>query len=241
MCHESILFTETSGHDHRGNWNIFEKRLFMKSGDNIRLRVDGRYEARYIKSRSASGKIQYGYCYGRTYEEAKEKREYQLQKILEPRQLSLLILGAGSHGADVYEIAKSLRIFSSIAFLDDDLSKKDVIGRWADIEEFKDTYTAAIVAIGDEGTRRYWTEKLIVNGYIIPTLIHPTAFVPEDAEIDFGAVICARVTLSSGVKIGKGAIIVTGSVVPRKTIIPNWGYFDFDKVIHYREEYNLEL
>ena len=28
----------------------------MKKGDNIRLRADGRYEARYIKSRDENGK-----------------------------------------------------------------------------------------------------------------------------------------------------------------------------------------
>lgn len=212
----------------------------MKTGENIRLRTDGRYEARYIKSRTDTGKIQYGYCYGHTYEEAKEKRDYQLQKILKPQKLSLLILGAGSHGADVYEIAKSLRVFSSIAFLDDDVSKKNVIGKWGELENFRDTYTAAIVAVGDEGMRRYWTEKLIVNGYIIPTLIHPSAYVHEETEIDFGAVICARAIISVGVEIGKGAIVVAGSVVPRKTTIPDWGYFDYDKVVHYREEYNLE-
>lgn len=212
----------------------------MRIGDNIRLRTDGRYEARYIKSRDESGKIQYGYCYGRTYEEAKEKREYQLHMLTRPRELNLLILGAGSHGADVYEIAKSLRIFSKIAFLDDDTSKKNVIGKWSELESFKEEYSVAIVAVGDESTRRQWTEKLVAYGFIIPTLIHPSAFVPEETVIGVGTVICARVTLSSGVEIGKGCIVVTGSTVPRKTHISNWGYFDLDKVIHYYEEYKKE-
>jgi len=209
----------------------------MKNGDNIRLRTDGRYEARYIKGRDEAGKIQYGYCYGRTYEEAKEKREYQLHMLTRPRELNLLILGAGSHGADVYEIAKSLRIFSKIAFLDDDTSKKNVIGKWSELESFKEEYSVAIVAVGDESTRRQWMEKLVAYGFIIPTLIHPSAFVPEETVIGVGTVICARATLSSGVEIGKGCIVVTGSTVPRKTHIPNWGYFDLDKVIHYYEEY----
>lgn len=68
----------------------------MKTGDNIRLRTDGRYEARYIKSRDDFGKPVYGYCYGKTYEEAKEKREYQLHKLNKLREMNLLILGAGS-------------------------------------------------------------------------------------------------------------------------------------------------
>lgn len=45
----------------------------MAKGENIFRRRDGRWEARYIKGREPSGKIKYGYCYGKTYREAKVK------------------------------------------------------------------------------------------------------------------------------------------------------------------------
>lgn len=211
----------------------------MKKGDNIRLRSDGRYEARYIKNRTTNGKINYGYCYGRTYEEAKEKRDYQLQRLSKPKELNLLILGAGSHGMDVLEIAKSLRVFSKISFLDDDPAKENVIGKWSDAEKFLDEYPAAIVAVGDEDTRKYWTERLSLAGFVTPTLIHSSAFISEGVTIGVGTVICARATIASGVRIGNGCIVTSGSIIPRKTIVPNWGYFDFDKIIHYKEEYAI--
>lgn len=44
-----------------------------KKGENIYKRKDNRWEARYIKSYTSDGKILYGYCYGQTYREAKEK------------------------------------------------------------------------------------------------------------------------------------------------------------------------
>lgn len=44
-----------------------------KKGENIFKRKDGRWEARYIKGYELSGKIRYGFCYGKTYKEAKEK------------------------------------------------------------------------------------------------------------------------------------------------------------------------
>lgn len=47
----------------------------MRTGENIFKRKDGRWEARYRKGRSASGKILYGYCYGKTYTEAKQNVE----------------------------------------------------------------------------------------------------------------------------------------------------------------------
>ena len=45
----------------------------MAKGENIFKRKDGRWEARYIKGHDLSGKARYGYCYGKTYKEAKEK------------------------------------------------------------------------------------------------------------------------------------------------------------------------
>ena len=45
----------------------------MAKGENIFKRKDGRWEARYIKGYEISGKIKYGFCYGKTYKEVKEK------------------------------------------------------------------------------------------------------------------------------------------------------------------------
>lgn len=45
----------------------------MSKGENIFKRKDGRWEARYVKGRDLSGKIKYGFCYGKSYKEAKEK------------------------------------------------------------------------------------------------------------------------------------------------------------------------
>lgn len=47
-----------------------------KKGENIYKRKDGRWEARYIKEYALNGKVRYGYCYGKTYREAKEKVNY---------------------------------------------------------------------------------------------------------------------------------------------------------------------
>ena len=42
--------------------------------ENIYLRKDGRWEARYIKERSPEGRAVYGSVYGRTREAAFQKR-----------------------------------------------------------------------------------------------------------------------------------------------------------------------
>lgn len=44
-----------------------------KRGENIYKRKDGRWEGRYIRSHDMSGKAEYGYIYGKTYSEVKQK------------------------------------------------------------------------------------------------------------------------------------------------------------------------
>lgn len=44
-----------------------------KKGENIYKRKDGRWEGRYVKGRGEDGKLRYGYCYGRSYREVKER------------------------------------------------------------------------------------------------------------------------------------------------------------------------
>ena len=93
----------------------------MRTGVNIRKRKDGRYEARYPKGRDAAGKLLYGYCYGHSFEEAREKRDRIMAQ--RPREMNLLILGAGGHGEIIRELAQSLGVFRKIGFKDDDLKR----------------------------------------------------------------------------------------------------------------------
>ena len=44
-----------------------------KHGENIHKRKDGRWEGRYIKARTAGRKAVWGYLYGATYAEVKER------------------------------------------------------------------------------------------------------------------------------------------------------------------------
>ncbi|MGM0113418.1 tyrosine-type recombinase/integrase [Enterococcus sp. DIV0187] len=45
----------------------------MRKGENIYLRKDGRWEGRYPKGRRNDGKIKYGYVYGKSYTEVRQK------------------------------------------------------------------------------------------------------------------------------------------------------------------------
>ncbi len=51
-----------------------ERENMSRKGENIFLRKDGRWEARYIKERKMDGRYRYGYVYGKNYLEVKNKR-----------------------------------------------------------------------------------------------------------------------------------------------------------------------
>lgn len=53
-----------------------------RKGENITKRKDGRWEARAILARSAAGKAKYSFFYGKTYAEAKAKKEYALSQFI---------------------------------------------------------------------------------------------------------------------------------------------------------------
>ncbi|MBQ8234633.1 MAG: hypothetical protein IJZ36_03520 [Bacilli bacterium] len=58
-----------------------------RKGENIYKRKDGRYEARYVKERDDNDKIiRYGFVYGKTYREAKIKKQLAIENMNEVRE-----------------------------------------------------------------------------------------------------------------------------------------------------------
>ncbi|MDA9470513.1 tyrosine-type recombinase/integrase [Enterococcus sp. 5H] len=59
----------------------------VKKGENIYKRKDKRWEGRYVKGRKENNRIHYGYIYGRSYKEVKEKM-LQVKNSSEPPKIS---------------------------------------------------------------------------------------------------------------------------------------------------------
>lgn len=201
----------------------------MRTGGNIRKRTDGRFEARYIKGRNEEGRTVYGYCYGRTLEEAARKREEALRRETAVREMNLLILGAGSHGREVRELAESLRVFRRIAFLDD--AKPGVLGPCQHLERYVEQYPVAIPAVGNQALRMRWLAELARAGFILPVLIHPGTMVSSSAEIGCGTVICAQATVGAGAQIGRGCILSSGTTVDRDVKLADGTYIGCGQVV----------
>ncbi len=208
---------------------------YMRRGFEVHKRNDGRWYARYRRTEKANGKAGYSYVYGQTKEEV-EERLRELNS--EGPELNLLILGAGTHGMDVKEIAESLHIFRNIKFLDDELESPDILGKCNDAHKYKDKFPCAFIAIGDNQIREKYAAYLKEHHFLIPSLVAPSAFISAHAKIGEGTVVmpqtnlgavkvrdfcivAAGSTIGSGVEIGSFARVDNGAIVPKGEDVPD--------------------
>ena len=129
----------------------------------------------------------------------------------------LIIIGASGHSKVVSEIAL-LNNVKIIGYLDDDISKPNVIGKISDAANFSDKNF--IIAIGNNNIR----EKIVTQhselNYI--NLIHPTAVISETAKIGTGNVVMANAVLNAEASIGSHCIINTASVVEHECVLEDF-------------------
>lgn len=137
--------------------------------------------------------------------------------------VSILLLGAGGHGKVVGEIAESLGIYSEIAFLDDAVAETSnsthhpypILGPFAAFSDLsiRQRFTHALVSVGNTKTRLSLTAELTQNGFIIPTLVHPTAYVSPSTSIGPGTTVMPLTIVNSGSSVAQCCILNSASVV----------------------------
>lgn len=127
--------------------------------------------------------------------------------------MKLLIVGAGGLGRVVGEIAKELSIYSEISFLDDAVRAQDVVGKCVDYTALRPKYNCAVAAFGDNELRLSWLERLKAEGYEIPSIIHPTAYVAKSAVLGLGCIVMHKAIISSKTTLGNGCLINSAAIV----------------------------
>lgn len=132
---------------------------------------------------------------------------------------NLLIIGAGGHGIVVAEAAIANGRWKRIAFLDDRYRELNgtlpfpVLGALAAAEGLKKEYADAAVAVGDSSLRLLLIEQLLAQGFSLPPIVHPTAWISPSAQLAPGCVVMAQAVLQANVRLGRGAIINTAATV----------------------------
>lgn len=133
--------------------------------------------------------------------------------------MRLIILGAGGYGRTVADIAKQSGRYDSIAFLDDNSTACDVVGKCTDFGKFIDENTEIYPAFGNNKGRLDWVEKLIGSGAKVPTIIHATVYVSPTANIGVGTMVLPKALINTDVQVGKACIINGGAIIDHGCVI----------------------
>lgn len=142
----------------------------------------------------------------------------------------LLIIGAGGFGQMIQETAGLLG-YEEVVFLDDASKHKDVVGKCCDYRNFLKGYDTAVAALGDNGQRLYWTEKLMEVGYQVPAIIHPSAVVSPSAVIGAGSFIMQRAVVNTHTVIEHGVLVNSGAVVDHDSYVARGAHIGLGSVV----------
>lgn len=129
----------------------------------------------------------------------------------------LIIIGAGGHGRVAENLAK-LNGYKKIYFLDDNVISTSVIGKVKDFEVFKNSYDF-FVGIGDNALREQISLTLKEKGVTPIPLIHPSAVIGDNVQIENGVIVMAGTVINTGAQILEGAIINTSASVDHDSIV----------------------
>ncbi len=134
------------------------------------------------------------------------------------------IICAGGHARVIASMLKASGI-DILGFFDDSfigpetIQGAPVLGKFCDVESFKNQISAIYLAISDNSRRREFFLSFKEKGFRLPSLVHPMAMIEHDVFIGEASVICMGSKLGVESKIGTGVIINTGCSVDHESHI----------------------
>jgi sugar O-acyltransferase (sialic acid O-acetyltransferase NeuD family) len=152
-----------------------------------------------------------------------------MKKIKQGRtKRSCLVFGAGGHGRVVLDILVNIGEVDVVGFVD---SNPDLTGRRIDgvpvvgsiddlahIREGLDV-DCAIVAIGDNGMRRSFADRLEEDGLELINAVHPSANLARNVTLGRNIVIAAGCLVCAHCQIGDSVILNTGCLADHESLI----------------------
>ena len=155
---------------------------------------------------------------------AQSKEKSKLHR--KPMEKKIIIIGAGGHATSILNIIYSLN-YKVKAFVDNTKTSKSynnikVIDDKEAISKYYD-YNF-IVGVGDNYIREkiYKKYSKAINNIKFVTLIHKSAVISWNAEIEIGSVIMPNTTVGPNSKVGKFCILNTNASIDHDSLIGNF-------------------
>ncbi|KQL39947.1 acetyltransferase [Bacillus sp. FJAT-25509] len=143
--------------------------------------------------------------------------------------MKIIILGNGGHSKVVQEMVNSLKIHKITAILDDryEFERQEngmIYAPFSSIKRLMSKDTRAVIAVGDNFSRKkiVCTLKLRDDQYI--SIFHPTAVISKSAIIGNGTVVMPKSVINAEAFIGNHCIINTGSIVEHDNNIGDFSH-----------------
>ncbi len=134
----------------------------------------------------------------------------------------LVIIGAGSHGKVIADIAVKIG-YKDIAFIDDNIKGHcigfPILGACEILEMLNDGDTDFIIAVGENQIRKNIAQKYNINWV---SIIHPSAQIGSYVSIDKGTAVMAGAVVNVSAKVGKHCIINTSAIVEHDCILEDF-------------------
>lgn len=140
---------------------------------------------------------------------------------VDPEQL--IVYGAGGHGKSVIDLVRAVGGYEIAGVIDDGRAAGgkvlgvELLGGGEGLLELRrQGIGLAVNAVGGIGgiqSRVRVFERLRAAGFSCPTLVHPTAFVEDNAELAGGVQVFPHAYVGSDAALGYGVIVNTGAVV----------------------------
>ncbi|MBI4719427.1 MAG: acetyltransferase [Planctomycetes bacterium] len=139
-----------------------------------------------------------------------------------------VILGCGGHGRVVLDILVNAGAHDVVGFVDSDRSLAGrridglrVLGSPDDLLRIRQEFDVAraIVAIGDNGVRRDFADRLAALDFELINAIHPSANLARNVSLGRNIVIAAGALVCAHCQIGDSVILNTGCIVDHETLI----------------------
>jgi len=144
---------------------------------------------------------------------------------------SLLIIGAGGHAKVVLSAARLESRFERFAILDENpanwgtcVQGTEVVGGHELLECLDPNEWHAVIAVGDNETRKRLSEQAAESGWRFARILHPRAHVGDDVGTGEGTVILPQAAVNESTRVGKHVIVNTAAIVEHDCVIGDYAH-----------------
>ena len=142
--------------------------------------------------------------------------------------MKCVVIGAGGHGRVVLDILIRAGQHEPVGFLDSDprllgrrVDGRRILGDLDDLPRLVSEHGIAgvLVAIGNNGVRRDFADRIEALGMVLINAIHPSANIASSAILGRNVVVAAGALVCAHCSIGDSVILNTGCIIDHETMI----------------------